>query len=62
MNEMLNDGVEQYDEGGSRLPSWLSETPYWLIAVALHVVILFILGWNQYLWPLLITKIGRAHV
>src|SRR3546814_10829867 len=31
--------------------------------IAALFVILFIYGWNQYLWPLLITtdKIGRAH-
>lgn len=44
MNEMPEIGTEEYEEEGGRLPSWISETPYWLIAVAIHVVALFVLG------------------
>jgi len=47
MNENLGyeDGhYEEFDDGGGRMPSWLSESPYWLIAVLVHVVALFIFG------------------
>ncbi|MFQ5653315.1 MAG: hypothetical protein ACE5GW_01115 [Planctomycetota bacterium] len=29
------------DEGGGRLPAWLTETPYWALSAAIHLVVLF---------------------
>ena len=41
--EYYEDGsMEEYDEETSRLPAWVAESPYWLIAVLVHVVFLLI--------------------
>jgi len=35
---------EEFDEEESDVGGWLTDTPYWLISIALHAIVLFILG------------------
>ena len=46
MNEEYYDDAEyqEMEEDTGRLPTWVSESPYWLIAVLLHVVVGLIFG------------------
>ena len=32
------------DEGGGRLPSWITETPYWAISAVVHLILLLVLA------------------
>ncbi len=33
-----------YDEPQSRLPGWLTETPYWAISAVLHLIVILVIG------------------
>lgn len=47
MNEYQEDNDNPYEEEqieGNALPSWLTSTPYWMISIALHVIVLLIFG------------------
>ena len=33
-----------YDEPQSKLPGWLTETPYWAISAVLHLIVILVIG------------------
>lgn len=42
--EFYDESQEPLEEDGGRMPAWIAESPYWLIAVAVHVIVLLIFG------------------
>ena len=44
MNQEYEDDYDDDDDDGAANTGWLSNTPYWAISAAVHVIILSILG------------------
>ena len=44
MNEENPEEEFEYDDENPDAGGWLSNTPYWLISIAAHAILLFILG------------------